>query len=288
MGATAKRTTVDNYDPALDKIALDLNVIARAPLRIRNNVAEIDLGIVGQGVQITGTNQRFGVHGELRAQPRGRVRVLSNEFEVRQLALKFDDPTRIMPYIDASAVTDYQRASAIGAGSGPSAGRNGSSFRITLRAYGPADDPKLEMSSEPALSQEDISLLLTVGLTKAEVDQQGSSALTAFAYEAVGAASGADRAVKKVIPVDDFRFGSHYSPRTGRTEPNITFGKRITEGVRATLTSGIAEDRQLRTTIEVQLNQNSGLQVSYDNINNVSSVGIGNFGADYRLRIEWE
>ena len=144
------------------------------------------------------------------------------------------------------------------------------------------------MSSEPALSQEDISLLLTVGLTKAEVDQLGSSALTAFAYEAVGAASGADRAVKKVIPVDDFRFGSHYSPRTGRTEPNITFGKRITEGVRATLTSGIAEDRQLRTTIEVQLNQNSGLQVSYDNINNVSSVGIGNFGADYRLRIEWE
>jgi translocation and assembly module TamB len=265
-----------------------LKVVARAPLKVRNNLMELDLGIEGDGLAISGTNQRYGIVGEVRSRPQGRVKLFSNEFDVRQLSVKFDDRTRISPYVDATAVTDYRRASAIGAAAGPSAGRNSSNFRIAVRAYGPADNPSIEMTSEPALSQEDISLLLTVGLTKAEVDQIGSSALTAFAYEVVGAASGTDKAVKKVIPVDDFRFGSHYSPRTGRTEPNISFGQRITEGIRATLTSGIAEDRQIRTTVEGKINDNSGVQLSYDNINNVSGVGVGNFGADYRLRIEWQ
>ena len=30
--------------------------------------------------------------------------------------------------------------------------------------------------------------------------------------------------------IDDFRFGSAYSARTGRTEPTVTVGKRISEG----------------------------------------------------------
>jgi translocation and assembly module TamB len=146
------------------------------------------------------------------------------------------------------------------------------------------------MTSDPALSNEDIVLLLTIGLTRAEVDQvrAASSVYSSLAFETLGTVSGADRAVKTAIPViDDFRFGSAYSPRTGRTEPMVTLGRRLTDNVRANVATGLTEDRQLRSNIEWRLSRPLSVQTSYDNINTVSSGSIGNFGLDFRWRLEF-
>ena len=43
-------------------------------------------------------------------------------------------------------------------------------WRITLQAHGPVENLKVTLSSDPALSQEDIVLLLTIGMTRAELD----------------------------------------------------------------------------------------------------------------------
>ncbi|MGH7327458.1 MAG: translocation/assembly module TamB domain-containing protein, partial [Polyangiaceae bacterium] len=45
LGVKAKRTNIDSYDPALDFITVDVRVLTRAPLRIRNNLVEVQLGI---------------------------------------------------------------------------------------------------------------------------------------------------------------------------------------------------------------------------------------------------
>ena len=112
------------------------------------------------------------------------------------------------------------------------------------------------MTSEPSLSQEDIVLLLAVGMTRAELDQlQASSIGASIALNYLGAASGADRAVKQALPIiDDFRFGSAYSTVTGKTEPQLTVGKRLTNDLRASVTAGSSEDRELRSNIEWRLN----------------------------------
>ena len=146
------------------------------------------------------------------------------------------------------------------------------------------------MFDDQALSQEDIFLLLTIGLTRAELDQvQAGSVAASAAFEALGTATGADRAVKQAIPViDDFRFGSAYSPRTGRSEPQLTLGRRISDNVRASITTGLTEDRQLRTLIEWRLSQRLSVQGSYDNLNTTSSSTIGNLGFDVRWRLEFE
>jgi translocation and assembly module TamB len=144
------------------------------------------------------------------------------------------------------------------------------------------------MTSEPSLSQEDITLLLTIRLTKAEVDQLGSNALSVAVYEAAGTVTGADRVVRKVIPIDDFRFGSFYSPATGKSEPNFTVGKRLTPDVQASVSSGISETRQLRTNIEWRLSQRVSAQTFYDNINNASGLNFGNVGVGLRWRLEFE
>lgn len=281
----AKRTAVEAYDPDNDVIALDVNVRSKTPLRVKNNLADFQLALEGDGLTVTGTNQRIGLRGELRAVQGGKLRFLSNEFDLRQASIRFEDPTWINPYVDLLAITEYRRVATTTAAG---AGRASGTWRISLHAYGPADELKLDMTSEPTLTKEDISLLLTVGLTKAEADSLGGNALSVFAYEAAGTATGADRAVKKVIPIDDFRFGSAYSPRTGRSEPNLTVGKRLSKDVQANVTSGFTEDRAQKATVEWRLSQQTSVQAGYDNINNISSTGAGNVGFDFRWRLEFE
>jgi translocation and assembly module TamB len=303
FGTRAKRTEVNAYDPALDALALDLRVRSAAPIVIKNNLVEVQLGIDSGTLQVTGTNQRIGLRGALRALPGGRLHFQTNEFEVRQALIRFDDATRVAPNVDITAVTEYRRYSDTSAGAaagayssgGSSAAsigstRGGALWRITLHAYGDADDLRVDMTSEPALSQEDIVLLLTVGMTRAELDQLAASSIGAsIALNALGAASGADRAVKQAIPIiDDFRFGSAYSTSTGKTEPQLTVGKRLTNDLRASVTAGLSEDRELRSNIEWRLSNRLSVQGSYDNINDVSSSALGNLGMDLRWRLEFE
>jgi translocation and assembly module TamB len=303
LGTRAKRTQVSTYDPSLDMVTLDLHVRARSPLIIKNNLAEVQLAIDSGMLEVTGTNQRVGLRGALRTLPGGRFHFQSNEFDVRQGLIRFEDPTRVAPNVDVTAVTEYRRYSdtsaggAAGAGSGEggpsgasvSSTRGGSVWRITLHAFGDADDLRVDMTSEPSLSQEDIVLLLAVGMTRAELDQlQASSIGASIALNYLGAASGADRAVKQALPIiDDFRFGSAYSTVTGKTEPQLTVGKRLTNDLRASVTAGLSEDRELRSNIEWRLNNRLSLQGSYDNINDVSSSALGNLGVDLRWRLEF-
>jgi translocation and assembly module TamB len=302
LATRAKRTVVNAYDPALDFVSLGLRVVSNAPIVIKNNLVEVQLGIDSGTLDVTGTNQRIGLRGVLRTQPGGRFHFQTSEFDVQQGIIRFDDSSRIAPNVDITAVTEYRRytdtsvgTAGTGAGGGSTAAsagstRGGSLWRITLHAYGDADNLRVDMMSEPALSQEDIVLLLTVGTTRAELDQlQASSLGESIALNALGAATGADRAVKTAIPIiDDFRFGSAYSTVTGKTEPQLTVGKRLTNDVRASVTAGLSEDRELRSNIEWRLNNRLSVQGSYDNINDVSSSALGNLGVDLRWRLEFE
>lgn len=303
LGTRAKRTQVQAYDPSLDFVDFDVRVRSRTPLVVKNNLVEVQLSIDSGALEVTGTNQRLGLRGSLQTLPGGRFHFQSSDFDVRQGLIRFEDPTRISPNVDVTAVTEYRRytdtsagaAAGAGTGGGPAAAsvgstRGGSLWRITLHAYGDADNLRVDLTSEPSLSQEDIVLLLAVGMTRAELDQlQASSIGASIALNYLGAASGASTAVKQALPViDDFRFGSAYSTVTGKTEPQLTIGKRLTNDVRASVTAGLSEDRELRSNIEWRLNNRLSVQGSYDNINDVSSSTLGNLGVDLRWRLEFE
>jgi translocation and assembly module TamB len=305
----AKRTVVEAYDPSADSLALGVDVRSRTPLHIRNNLVDAKLAIDPRGIHVSGTDQRVGLRGELATIPGGRFRVFANDFEVQKGTIRFDDPTRIAPHVDVTGVTEYRRYSntltsagsggaganttggaGVTAGNVSSGGRGGGLWRIALHAFGDTEDLRVDMTSDPVLSREDIFFLLTIGLTRAEVDQvRAGSVYASAAFEAIGTVSGADRAVKTALPViDDFRFGSAYSPRTGRTEPQVTLGRRLTDDVRANVSTGLTEDRQLRSNVEWRLSRPLSVQTSYDNISTVSSGSVGNFGLDFRWRIEFD
>lgn len=297
LARKGKRTQFESYDPSKDFVELDVTVRSSQALRLNNNLMDANLRIEPPGLQLTGTNQRFGMRGTMRVEPGGRIRLRRNEFEVQSGEVRFDDATTIAPRVDLRAVTEYRRYSG-GATSAPAAtgstasaatGSTSGQWRIAMHAHGDAENLKIDLTSQPKLSQDDIFLLLTVGLTRAELDQAQSASLgESVALEALGSLTGADSAVTEAIPViDEFRFGSSYSSRTGRTEPTVTVGKRLTERIRAFVTSGISESREVRSNLEWRLNRQVSVEGSYDNVNDISSSNLGNLGADVRWRLEF-
>src|SRR5262249_24418359 len=143
--------------------------------------------------------------------------------------------------------------------------------------------------SDPMLSQEDIVLLLTVGMTRAELDRSTSSLGESVGLEALSSLTGADKAVKNVVPItDEFRFGSWYSSVSGQIEPTVTLGKRLTDNVRASVTTGITENREVQSNLEWKLSDKLSVDGTYDNLNDISSSALGNIGADLRWHIDFE
>jgi translocation and assembly module TamB len=309
LAQRGKRTEFEAYDPSDDAIDLDIRILSERSLKLQNNLIEAELLLDPQGLNLSGTNARFGLRGDVSLKPGGRIKLRRSEFEIKEGRVRFDDTTRIAPRVDVTAVTEYRRYNTAsqqngpggpGGGPGPGAAPGGGAtnnaaaqggrFRITMRAHGDADKLKIDLTSDPALAQDDIFLLITVGLTRAELDQaQSASVGESVALEALGTLTGADRAVTDAVPInDELRFGSAYSSRTGRTEPTITIGKRLAERIRANVTSGVAESREIRSNVEWQLSPRVSVEGSYDNVNDISSSSLGNLGADVRWRMEFE
>lgn len=293
LAQRGRRTEFDAYQPEGDLVSFDVNVRATKPLVLSNNLIDARLSIEDDVLQLAGTNQRFGVRGALRLAPGGRVRLTRNEFEIQQGRVRFDDPTRIAPLVDVTATTEFRRyGGSFDASSAPTstnASSNSGEWKVSMHAHGDTETLRIDLTSQPELSQDDIFLLLTLGVTRAELDQVQSSSLgESVALEALGALTGADQVVTEAIPViDEFRLGS-FSSRSGRTEPAVTIGKRLSERIRAFVTSGLSESRDVRSNVEIKINRKVSIEGSYDNVNDISSSALGNIGADIRWRLDFE
>jgi translocation and assembly module TamB len=277
-----ERTEVRQYDPEQDSVQIDLRVTQGEPFRIQNNLVDAEVRIRSdeRPFRIVGTDQRYGLQGTMTLL-RGRVFFQNNEFDVRRGVIRFDDSTRIDPHVDVEAVTEIRRASDLSA----------PSWRVILTLTGPSDNLRLRTLSEPALPEQDILMLLAFGMTSGELQQlqQGTDLAGAAALEAISAITGVDREVRRAIPlIDDFRVTTGYSARTGRSEPRISVGRRIADRVRLSATTGLSESREVRAALEVQLDDNQRIGISYDNYNNTSANSLGNLGIDWGIRLEFE
>ncbi len=290
------RTIVETYDPKDNVFTFDVNVVSPRPLRITNNLIDMRLSVAPGGIKLTGNNQTYGARGLLRVERGSKIFLQGHHFSVRDGKATFDNPLRIAPRLDVHADTEYRRyasssdletaAASDAATSASAAGK----WRISMHAYGDTETPQVRFTSDPPLSQDDIVLLLQIGMTRAELDRGLAGSLAqSVGIEALSAVTGFDQAVRKTVPlIDEFRIGSQYSSRTGRPEPTVSIGKRITKDVRATITSGLSENREVRSNIEWKLSRGVSVQGSYDNVNDVSSSVLGNLGADLRWRLEFE
>ncbi len=277
----AKRISRETYDPELDRLAFDLTVVENTPLRINNNLITAELRIEDseRPFKLVGTDQRTGVIGTLEL-TRGTLRFRNTEFAIQDGTVRFDDPAKVSPRLDVHARTEFRRT----------ADASGARWLISLHAYGDSDDLRLETSSDPALAQEDIALLLTAGLTRAEAERLGTGELTGgAALEALASVTGVDREVKRALPViDDFAVTSAYSVRSGRTEPQVVVGKRLSDRVRASATTGLSAESNFKTGVEWRFDDQTSVEAAYDNVQTTTSSQFGNVGVDLRWRLEFD
>ncbi len=277
LAQRGRRTAVESYDPRRRHGFVRRHAACRSRAQAAEQLDRSRAQARRRGLELLGTNGRFGMRGTVELQP-AAVASCSAAASSKSSRATCASTTRraSRPSVDVTAVTEYRRyadnseARAGGPGgqglraapepppaparAAPRASTPGAgTSACTL--HGDADNLKIDLTSDPALAQDDIFLLLTVGLTRAELDQAQSAAVgESVALEALGTLSGADRAVTDAVPlIDEFRFGSAYSSRTGRTEPTVTIGKRLAERVRANVTTGLAESREVRSNVEWQL-----------------------------------
>lgn len=279
-----RRAEVERYDPERDNLAIDLRIVDLSPIRVRNNLLELDLRIddTEQPLRLVGTDQRFGMLGRVEVS-RGKVRFRNTEMDVTRGEIRFNDRTRLDASFDVLAQTEIRRQQS-------SQDLTAPTWRVQLRAHGNMDAFRLDASSQPQLSQEDLMLLLTVGMTSVEAQQLQAGDVGGTALEALSAIAGVNEEVTNAVRViDEFAITTRYSPVTGRPEPMVTIGKRITDRVRLSAATGLTgEQRTFQTGVEWQVGDQTSFQVLYDNINRESSSSFGNLGVDFHWRLEFE
>ena len=277
-----ERREVVNYDPAQDHVAVDLTVHQDAPFLVRNNLVDATISIADDDrpFRIVGTDQRYGIVGDMRFS-RGRIFFRNASFEMRNGGtLSFDSEERVEPRFDVHATTEIRRSGDLTA----------PSWRVMLDASGSRDAFRIVTRSDPDLPQEDILLLLTIGMTRMEAEAlRGGDLGGTAALEALATVTGVDREVRRALPViDEFRLTSGYSVRALRTVPQVSIAKRIADRVRLSATTALSETREFRAQIEAQLSDTMSVQAGYDNYNLTSASSFGNVGVDWRFRLEFE
>lgn len=275
-----RRESVDDAYMREEYVNLDLELRMKRPAEIRNNVADVDIVVDEQreGFRIVGSDARPGAIGNLRIS-RGSIRFRNSDFVVRDGILVFASSEQFNPRFDITATTQIIRADIAGP-----------MWRIALRAHGTMDAFQLDATSEPSLTQQDIALLLTIGMTGAEAQNVQADALSGAALEALSAVTGVDDELTNALGVvDDISLTTAYHPVTNRPEPQVTISKRLTDRIRLRASTGLAsETRDVRAAAQWRLGEQTSLELQYDNIDRESASSFGNIGVDIRWRLEFE
>jgi translocation and assembly module TamB len=270
------RAEVRPYDKSAEWLRFDLRFVVDGDARIDNDLAR---GQARGEFSLTGTLASYGLVGNLALLPGARAFYRGNEFALSRAVVDLTDRTRVRVALDVSgeaALKDY---------------------RVFLHLHGDLDDPKLELSSTPILSQQDILTLLSMGYTSRDVTASGSSigaAATAAAAQALFAVSGLEGQLRRFVPpggaFQDFtvRLTSAYSKTSMTVEPRWEFEtKALDNRLRVRYQAPLSgQSRGQKAQVEYRLNDRAGIQLQWDN-DNIDVAG-GDLGADLKLRWEWK
>lgn len=276
----AARADVDSYNPDADLLSVDLRVVQSEPMRVENNLIDAEMSIDDSkdAFRLIGTDQRFGVLGRMNIR-RGTVRLRNTAFAIRQGEITFDNATRVEPSFDVHAETEVRHNTSTGV----------VNWQIGAHAWGTPDAFRFSLNSTPYLSEDDIALLLAVGVTQTELATLRNDVTGTAALEALATVTGVDKEVQRALPaIDEVRIASEYSQRSQRTEPQLHLGKRIADRVRLDAATGLSESRDFSTGVEYQISDKTSVGAAYNNQTTTSASQLGDVGVDLKWRLEFD
>ena len=233
-------------------VNMNIGVETVEPILLNNSLA--DVGIVGNA-QIIGGEQDFRLVGKFSLAPRNnRVFFKSNEYVLTKANIFFQERNKVSnPELDIAAhsfINDY---------------------KVNIKVYGPVDKFQMELSSEPALSQEDVLSLIAFGYTEdlsANLSEREKESMT--------------RAGVGSIIFDSFKINETLKNEFGL---QVNLGTEIQEESRSYL-SRVNNDSSVgkvssATTIEVKKKLNEAMNLSV-----TSTVG-GSIGQRQSMNLNY-
>lgn len=246
--------------PPEEVAALSLDVTIRAPgdVWLRNDFGKVEFE---GNVVVTGTAGRPVVTGRIAAEEGGSLRFRNVRYSVTQGTIDFDDPERFNPLFDLTGeatVSDYQ---------------------INLRVTGHPDDFRYEVSSNPALPQQDIVALILTGRTLPGLGNTGAvrgvaaeTASTALTSALSGELSSLlpERTGLDLVSIDPLQVNARGDPTT-----RVTLGKQVTQDLFVTYSAPLGGT----TGAVYQLDYSLSRDVHFTTVRD----GDGSIGGDFRL-----
>jgi translocation and assembly module TamB len=262
------------YDPAGEWLRFDIRFLVDGDARIDNDLVR---GQARGELLLTGSLAAIGMTGSLAFLPGARGFYRGNEFLLTRATIDFTERNRLRMVLDVTgeaALKDY---------------------RVFLHVYGDLDDLKLQLTSTPTLSQQDIITLLSLGYTSrdATLGSNLGVAAGAAAAQALFSVSGLEQQLRRFVPQTgvfqdvNVRLTSAYSKTSLTVEPRWEFETKALDGqLRIRYQAPLSnQTRGQKAQVEYRLSDRAGIQVQWDNDN--TDVSGGDLGADFKLRWEW-
>jgi translocation and assembly module TamB len=271
------------FDKGGDWLRLDVAIVLGGDIRVDNDL--LRGGVRGE-LTLTGTLAGYGLVGSLAMTPGTRATFRGNEFILSHAVAEFTERRRVRVHLDVhgeAQVRDYQ---------------------VFMHLFGPFDDPQLQLTSLPSLTQEDVVTLLSMGITSRDTAVAGAGtgvtgAATAAAAQALFSASGLDEQAKRFLAREglfkDFtlRITSAYSEVSGQVVPKAEVESKAAvpwlgiKDLRLRYQAPIAGSNQgkgQRAQAEARFSEKFSGQIQVDNESPETPLDLG---ADLRFRWEW-
>ena len=130
--------------PWVAATALDIRLTSVGPLVVDQSVLRLEMV---PDLQLTGTVGRPSLSGQVAIQDDGRVQAGGRTYRLTDSRLEFSPATGLLPRLNVIGETRV------------------SSYSVTLRMTGPANEIETNFSSDPPLSERDVQSLLITGQT---------------------------------------------------------------------------------------------------------------------------
>jgi len=264
--AKARDRSVPGDDTREEWLRFDVDIATGKDVRIENNLARARL--LGK-VKLSGTNINPVIIGAIEVAEGAQATFRGNTFSISRGVLQFNG---LWPTFDLSAQGQVR------------------TYLVNVKAFGRFDDPKISLTSEPALSEGDIISLLTLGVTTRE--RLDGTAGAGLAAEALLSASGLDQQVQKFLSRNvglkdqQVRFTTSFNEATGTAEPSVTWeSKFLNDNMKIGATQPVT-GRGTQAQLEYRFTPRVSARAQWNN--QTQNTSIGNLGAHLRFRFEWE
>jgi len=238
-------------------------------VRLDNNLARAQLA--GK-LTLVGTNLQPLLKGTLTTQEGAQAFFRSSTFNVNHASLQFNkaDPSTV----DFSAHAQVRE------------------YQVSVKAFGRLSDPKVSLSSEPSLPEQDILSLLTLGVTSRE--RVASEAGAGLAAEALLSATGLEREVQRflrkgdavVIKDQQVHLSTTFNEATGQAEPSVQWEAKVLSDKMGVKVTYPVTGRGRKVEAEYHVNERASVKAQWDDQSENSSVG--NPGLDLKFKFQWE